>query len=138
MRVFTDTSALMKLYLDEAGSDAVFSAVATASELAVSSIMVVEAHCALVRRRNAREIAAEDYEPIREYLFEDLGNALRVEVDDVLLANAVAVVERRHLRALDAIQLASALRCRPDLVLCADLRLAQAARAEGLEVLVPE
>jgi uncharacterized protein len=138
MRIFADTSALLKLYLDEAGSDAVFSALAAASELAVSSIVVVEAHSALVRRCNAGEIAAEDYEPIREYLLEDLGNAWRVEVDDVLLTNAISAVERHNLRALDAIQLASALRCRPALFLSADSRLAEAARREGLEVLIPE
>ena len=128
----------MKLYFKEPGSDTVDSTLADASDLVVSSIAVVEGQSALTRRLNAGELSTDAYDYMRRDLHEDLRNASWVDVTNKLLVQAALVVERRGLRTLDAIQLASALACSPDLVLCADSRLTEAARGEGLEVLVPE
>ena len=138
MKVFADTSALIKLYVDEPGRDVVVAKVAAADELVVSSIAVVEGHSAIVRRLKAGQISPEAYEEMRRELHEDLRDAGWVKASDKLLVRAAALVEHTGLRSLDAIQLASALACKPDLVLCADSRLTEAARGEGLEVLVPE
>jgi predicted nucleic acid-binding protein len=54
MILFCDTSALLKLYIVEAGSDAVKAAVQEAEAVAVCRIAWAEAHAALARR--AREV----------------------------------------------------------------------------------
>ena len=53
MILFCDTSALLKLYIDEPGSDAVKAQVQAAEAVAVCRIAWAEAHAALSRR--ARE-----------------------------------------------------------------------------------
>jgi uncharacterized protein with PIN domain len=58
MRLYLDTSALVKLYVDEEGSPFVRSAVERAGVVSTSAITYVEARAAFVRRRHERGLSA--------------------------------------------------------------------------------
>ncbi len=131
MRLFADTSALLKRYLDEPGREQVLDALEAAEALVVSDLLVVEAHSALARRHRTGDLADEDYEGLCEDLLEDLEDIECVPVSLEILTRAVGLVERHPLRALDALQLASALESNVDSFLCADRTLAAVAALEG-------
>lgn len=137
MSVFADTSALLKRYLDEAGTDLVADVLRDANSLAVSVLTLVEATSALTRRTRQGDISEVDYKMIHGALFDDLADAEMIPIGGELIHVAMQLVERRHLRTLDAIQLASALGASPRTFLCSDRSLAAAAEKEGLAVVIP-
>jgi predicted nucleic acid-binding protein len=137
MRLYLDTSALVKLYVDEEGSPLVRSAVERAEIVSTSAITYVEARAALVRRRHERALKTGDYRRIIRDLDADWDRYLVVEITDSLIRGAAHLAEAHRLRAYDAVHLASAtvLRGRlaePVVFACWDLRLERAAKREGL------
>jgi uncharacterized protein len=137
MRVFADTSALLKRYLREEGTGRVHEALQAATSLVVAEIMEVEARSALARRLRAGDLDPQDYTSIIDEITLDLEDMIIVPLDRNVIDQALLGVERHHLRALDALQLGSAVVSQAGVVLCADQALAAAARAEGVEVVDP-
>lgn len=148
-RSFFDTSALVKHYHTEAGTSAVDRLVDDpGAELAISRLTLVEtvsvfatkvrtgafdeASFARLRARFASDIARKRYRVIR------LLNAHYDRAQDLIRSHGLA----RQIRTLDALQLAVALGLHQEVPLdyfvCADHRLCDVARAEGLAVLNPE
>lgn len=135
---FFDTSALVKHYVREAGTAAVRAAV-RARRPAVARIAQVELDATFARL--CREGALDD--ETRDALFNrvdaDFATFEVVEWKGRVAQSARPLLARNALRAMDAVQLASALafRARPVRFWCADARLATAAAAEGLRVVRP-
>ncbi len=141
MITFLDTSALLKVYLDEPGSTVVRELVAS-TPVAVSGLAYVEARAGLARRR--RELPSVEA-PLREAtrFFEGHWSSLAVvPATPDLLRAAADLCDAHPLRAGDAIQLASALAIRAAggtvRLVASDQRLLAAAAAEDLGVLDPE
>jgi len=137
--LFCDTSALMKLYIVEPGSDLAKSLVAEAEAVAVVRIAWAEFHAALARR--AREVPkdAAAVDDVRRALAEDWAHYLILEVSQSLVEKAGEFADAFALRGYDAIQLAAAHELatqaeRPVAFACADQRLARAAKILGLAV----
>jgi predicted nucleic acid-binding protein len=134
--VYLDTSALVKLCVDEPGS-ALVAALWDGADLVVTSRLAdAEVRAVLAGGRRAGRL---DDETARRALaaWDRLWPGLHVlELRDVVTTVAARLVGRHPLRAADALHLASALELRsPDLVVAAwDEHLAAAARAEGLLV----
>jgi predicted nucleic acid-binding protein len=132
---FFDTSALVKHYVREPGSSAVRAAVRGGH---ASVARVAHAELAATFARLCREGAVD--EKTRDALFDRIDRdfpTFEVVEWRASVASAVRQLVSRHpLRALDAVQLASALalRARPLRFWCADGRLAAAAGSEGLRV----
>ena len=137
MRLFFDTSALLKRYVAEPGTQVVNAELARASQLVVASITIVEAISALNRKQKAKELDAADLEGIRHDLLADLADAIWVAVSGSIIESAARLVETCDLRTLDSLQLACALASAPDLFVCADKTLVTAAMACGLATLDP-
>ena len=145
--LYLDTSALVKLYITERGSermDELTSGDANYS-LATCAITQVEFHSALDRRRRMDDLDEDEAERAVERFNMRFRSAFfRHAVDDQTLDLACALVHRHALRAYDAVQLAACLfilrlRSRETLTfVSADRNLLTAARAEGLAVLNPE
>jgi len=140
MTLYLDTSALVKLYVDEVGSPLVRSAVDQAELIATSAIAYIEARAAFVRRRHERGLSAGDYRRIVRDLDGDWGRYLVMEVTDSLIREGARLAEVHRLRAYDAIHLASAAAvharlAEPVVFACWDVRLERAAKSEGLEPL---
>jgi len=137
MIVFLDTSSLVKLYIAEEGSDNVRSAVESYVEIAVSSVAYVEMYSALSRRVREGSIGPREIKKISVAFEADWLRFGKVPMDDSLLHRAGKICLDRSVRALDAIQLATALvvsenQEEPLIFLTSDKRLESAARLEKL------
>ena len=127
--VYADSSALVKLVVDEPESDVL------ASHLAAESTVVATSRIALVEVPRATSIANPSAEA-REETARLLESCLLIDVTDALLRSAAALTSV-EIRTLDAIHLASAGAVEPDEVATYDRRLAEAARGLGLSVSHP-
>jgi hypothetical protein len=142
---FLDTSALVKRYVPEIGSDWILSITdpATDNDLAISQITWVEVHSAFARRLRDRSLSAQRFDLIVQKVREDFENEYRViDVDQTLIETATELVMQHPLRAYDSVQLASALRFQSTtlvsvpntqlIFVSADNRLLDIAQSEGL------
>lgn len=134
---FLDTSALVKRYIAETGSNWIrsISDVATGNQIALGQITWVEVLSALARRQREGSLSASDLNLVVQDLREDFENQYEViEIDQALIETPGELVIQYPLRAYDAVQLASALRFQyAQLVfISADHRLLNMAQSEGL------
>jgi predicted nucleic acid-binding protein len=141
---FLDTSALVKRYVPERGTDWILSITDPAAgySLSIAQITWVEVLSALGRRQREGSLSAGELDIIVQKFREDCENLYRIiDVDPALVESAGQLVIQYPLRAYDAVQLASALRVRdifaptPDIQLVfvtADVRLINIAQTEGL------
>lgn len=139
MTLYLDTSALVKLYVVEAGSDDVIQWIADATSVWTSLVTFPEARSALGRRLRERSLSQLDHEEILVQLDQDWRELNTVHVDPALAVAAGALCTGHGLRGFDSIQLASALYVRAmatgDFVAATyDPVLARAMRAEGIVV----
>ena len=133
MILYLDTSALVKLVVEERGSEAVDALVAT-TEYAVSSVIAyAECRSAIARAGKARRVDAAAAVRSLDRVWDTVQT---LDVDLRLGARAGELAGRHLLRGMDALHLASALEVvAPDLPVAFatfDRALARAARAEGL------
>ena len=136
MIVYVDSSALVKLFLDERDSDIARSMWGSGVLLATSRISHAELACALASAvRSGRERRGEvDPDVVNgEFLRRSAGF---VEVDEALATNAAVMGVRHGLTGLDAIHVASAMTLADfaPVFVSWDERQRRAAAAEGLAV----
>ncbi len=140
MILFCDTSALVKLYIAEAGSDELKALVLEAEAAAVCRIAWAEAFAALSRR--AREVP-EDVaviEQAKAALMADWPNYVVLEVNQPLVERAGEYADAFALRGYDSIQLAAAFEAgrisqTSIFFACFDTRLNKAAKLLGMTCL---
>jgi uncharacterized protein len=140
---FLDTSALVKLYVQEIESERLVPLFETdGNRFALSSLTQVEFRSAIRKRERMQETApllATKAIVLFERHLET--NYITQSIDIPILDRAKSLIDRYGLRAYDAMQLAACLALKravgePTFV-CADGELLRAAAAEGLEVLNP-
>jgi uncharacterized protein len=142
---FLDTSALVKLYVQEPGTERLLSLVSVQPEnrLAVLAISVVELRSAVRRRQRAGDIGADAATAILETVQSHMETRfIRQAVNDSVIDIALEMIDRYALRAYDAIQLAGclslcAITAEAFTFVCSDQRLVEAARSEQLKVFNP-
>lgn len=123
---YLDTSAAVKLLVDEPESAALLDALTTRSvRLAASWLLHTELHCAAGRRPDT--IALDSVAALLD----------TVDLVDVTRGDMIAAGTHAPLRSNDAIHLAVAIRLGVDEVVTYDGELANAARRAGLTVLAP-
>jgi len=139
MKIFMDTSVLIKRYLVEAGSDKVDKLFESASQIIVSPVTSIEARSILRRLLAEKKIARPDYKKLNEELTFDFDYFTVVNFDPGLEVSAKTLIDRYQLKTLDAIQLASAISKRSAISLFAasDKKLLAAARDERFKVIDP-
>ncbi len=138
MILFCDTSALVKLYLVEAESNAVKALAAEAEAVAACRIAWAEAHATLSRR--AREVPADAtlIGQAKLALSVDWPHYVVVEVTQNVVEQAGEFADTFALRGYDSVQLAAAYEAKqvsllPVSFACFDARLNKAARVLGME-----
>lgn len=143
---YLDTSALVKRYVNEVGSEWLRAAFApSASPLAFTSRMTIaEVTSALTRRLREGALTPAEYISARNAFRGDCLNDYRIMPPTMTVVDlACVLLERYPLRAYDATHLATAISAQrfllsegyPPLVfLSADDQLTRAASAEGLAV----
>ena len=134
MRLFFDTSAFIKRYVDEPGSERVLDLTSRAEELGLSVIILPESISTLTRLLRENRITVADYRALKELLLIDLEAADLCELTSSVLEYTISCLEHSPLRAMDAIHVGSALVYRPDLFISADRRQLEAAERVGLSV----
>lgn len=137
MILFCDTSALVKLYVEEDGSEAVAARAQASACVAVCRITWVEAIAAFARRTREQPTAAATLALARQRMREDWPHFLCIDITQALVEQAGDCADAFSLRADDSVQLA-ALRLlhseQPGEVrfACFDDRLNAAARVLGI------
>jgi uncharacterized protein len=138
--LYCDTSALVKLYVQESGSEKIAGLSTDAQAVAVSRIAWVEAHAVFARR--AREVSADApvIELAKAALRADWSAFVMIEVTQSLVELAGEYADIFALRAYDSVQLAAASEVAritelPTLFGSFDLRLNKAAKALGLAII---
>ena len=141
---YLDTSALVKRYVKEEGSEIVGSLFATEERLITAKIAYAEALAAFCRRRREGYLAEKDYASLCQR-FESEWEAYIdvVELTDRVLKDTRRLIDNYPLRGSDAIHLASALliknRVKGEFTfLCSDRNLLDAAGKEDLNTANPE
>ena len=108
MSLYLDTSALVKLYVEEVGSTLVRKWVHEADVVATSILAYAEARAAFARRRREKQIAPAAYAQILREFEPDWGRYVVLDATDPLIRHAGKLAEVHALGAYDAIHLASA------------------------------
>lgn len=135
MRLYFDSSALAKRYIEEPGSDDVVQLCLQATELAVSVLCIPEIISALCRLRKEGHLTSTLYREAKEALLGDLGGAEVCSITSAVVGQSVQLLEANRLRALDALQIGCALEWMPDAFVSSDRRQIDAASAAGLHVI---
>lgn len=147
MSAFLDTSALIKYFVEETGTEEIKRLIESEMLLWVSELATVEGVSALAKKVRNREISAgEFYGLLYELLaFFDSGRCEIIPLDDAEKERARTILSTwalsHSLSSLDALHLAAAVRARegidPMEFYSADRRLLAAAQAQGFTVKNP-
>jgi len=137
--LYVDTSALVKIYVEEAGSAQVREKADQAESLATSRIAYAEARAALARKLKEHGLTHRDYRSAVEDLDQDWEDYFIVDVSDAVVKFAGNLAEEHALGGAESIHLASGLTLAKQAgesltFFCFDGRLAAAARKDGLKI----
>jgi predicted nucleic acid-binding protein len=105
--LYLDTSSLVKLYVNEPGSDVVRKLVDAATVVATSSIAYTETRAALARRRRERSLRPAAFASAKKTFEAEWSKYFAVEVTLTLCREAGEFAERYRLRAYDSVHLAA-------------------------------
>ncbi len=140
--VYLDTSAILKRYLDEEGSDVVKGLFRDAYrgevKLAFSFWNIGEVIGTLDKRLRRGQLSRDDFDFLKKGFlaevkrFTRLGVLEVVPVHSLILADAWKLIEKYHLYQADALQIVSAKYVEAGSFYTADKRLHRAAIEEGL------
>jgi len=140
MIVYIDTSDLVKLYVDEIGSDAIKEIVRKAAIISTSKVAYAEARSAFARKQRDDGFSAKVLRKIVEDFNREWESYFLIEVTDGLIRSAGDIAEKHLLRGFDSIHLASAINLKNKIgsevyFSSNDEKLNQAAEKEGIIVL---
>lgn len=107
MIVYLDTSSLVKLYVEEDGSQLVRALVERAEIVATSVVAYAEARAALARQRREGGLTAAAFGQAKTDFDHDWPRYLTVEVNEAVYRSAGDLAERHRLRGFDSLHLAS-------------------------------
>ena len=138
--IYCDASALVKLYVPEAESDALNRRIEGRRDLLVSDLSVTEIVSSLSRRRREGTLKTEIVSRLHRAILGHLEDGVYRKVDLIATTHREAErlllsVDAVPLRAADALHLALAIAGDAACLLTFDRRLALAAQAVGLRVL---
>ena len=134
MKVFFDSSALAKRYMDEKGSDDVEHICGKTNVLSVSIICLPEIISALNRLKRGKQLNKRQYKKTKESIISDLEEADFYNLTPQVINHSIQLLEKYTLRAMDALHIACALVAQPDLFVSSDQRQLAAAKKAGLKI----
>jgi predicted nucleic acid-binding protein len=138
MIYFFDTSALIKKYITEKGSETVKQHFAQSTTTVVSSTTKIECFSVINRMLVNFEITVGEAEDLQKQIVDDFLLFEILPFSDSIEKIAIDMVKKHQLRTLDAIQLASALSTSGlQHFLVSDIKLKESGKAEGLSIIDP-
>lgn len=137
MITYVDTSSLLKLVIDENGSERAELIWDSADALASVALVVVEGRAALAAAQRAGRLGTGQHREARHEFAALVEELTIVEVTEELIADAADLAEEEALRGYDAVHLAAALTVEATVLTTADAALCDAAARRGLHVTNP-
>lgn len=141
MILFLDSSALVKVYIAEPGSERMRAALARAEAPAVSILAFAEIHATFARRHREGLLLTAELEELHLRFAADWKALIHVPLEETVLALVPALCGSHPLRGADAVHLASSLLFHHEglevLFACSDRQLLDAAAGEGLTLFDP-
>jgi hypothetical protein len=134
MRVFFDTSAFVKRYIEEPGTDKVVEICTQADSLVLCVICLPEMISTLNRLVRENKLSADDDQKTRDLILSEIEDVEICYVTPDVVTQTMRCLENNALRAMDALHLGCALIVAPDLFVSSDHRQLEAAGREGLKV----
>ncbi len=143
---YVESSALVKLYVREPGTDRMLGLAETCGpgRMTVLALTRVEFRSAVRRRQRCGDMDMDESQTMLARFDRHWAERFVIQpVTEIILAEAALLIDKHPLRAYDAVQLAgcNVLRSRMEpencLFVCADQDLLAAAAHEGLTVLDP-
>jgi uncharacterized protein len=142
MICYLDSSAIVKRYIREDGTDKMNSLIAGAKILATSKLTYAEILSAFFKKYRAKELSEKHLNTVLTTFENDWAYFLVVEFGDEMLPLIKKLVRKHYLKGADSIHLSSALwlkaAVKTDITFIAsDLDLLAAAHSETLQILNP-
>ncbi len=141
MILFIDTSALVKLYIVELGSERMREVASRGEPVAVSDLAFAEVHATFARRGREELLSETELEQVRLVFSDDWEKLTHIPLGATVLKLVPGLCQRYPLRGADAVHLASALLLHEEglevTFACSDHQLLEAAAAEGLGTFDP-
>ena len=140
MNLYLDTSALIKLYIRERGTEEVNLWVTEADVIGTCLITLAEANAAIARAVRIKSLSQRTGERVIELLHQQWLFYIKIPISEKSISRAADLAWSRGLRGYDAVQLASAESWqialgRPVTLGTFDRKLSEVSRQLGLEVL---
>ncbi len=133
MHVFFDSSAFIKRYVSETGTDAVLAWCDKATEISLSAIVLPEIISAFCRLHREARITDTQYRQLKSLLLADIEDAAICDLSPAVLGQAVSSLETSVLRGMDAIHIGSAVVLKADVFISSDKHQLEAATRAGLK-----
>ena len=137
MITYFDTSTLLKLLIEEAGSDRAALLWDTAEVAVSAAIVFVEARAALAAATRGGRLTPSQHERAKTDLHTVVDCLAIVEISVDLIRRAADLAELEALRGYDAVHLAAALTVQASVLTSADTDLCAAAQHQGIHVANP-
>ncbi|MEM9033829.1 MAG: type II toxin-antitoxin system VapC family toxin [Actinomycetota bacterium] len=137
MITYVETSTLLKLVIDEDGSDRADTIWTSADAVASVALIVVESSAALAAAKRGRRLTAEQHAEARENVDVLVDDLYIVEVNEELILIAADLADAEALRGYDVVRLAAAVLIGATVLSSADEDLCDAAGRLGLHVANP-
>ena len=140
--IYLDSSALVKRYVKEEGTESVEAIVTGSRMMATSRLTYPEVISALTRKQRAGEIDAKPYERALAQFEQDWKRVVVIEFLEEMLPEARAMIQKHALRAGGTVHLCAAMWTARSAKLkvqfvSSDRNLLRAAETEELEVVDP-
>lgn len=108
MILYLDTSAFVRLYVEEAHHNAIVDSARKATLVATHLIAYAEMRAALAKMRRMKRISAAELNKIKRAFERDWQNAVHVHPTELLIRRAGELAEQHALRGYDSVHLAAA------------------------------
>ncbi len=133
MKLFLDSSAFAKRFVEESGSRQVEALCVQADELGLCVLCVPEIISALNRRLRENGLTPQEYSRAKQRLSQDVRDAVILNLTPEVIQFGIGLLEAHSLRTLDALHIACAMFWEADLFASADHRQTAAAKKVGLK-----
>lgn len=144
MKYFLDTSALVKIYHQETGTEKVLELYKSRKNIVISQLSKIEFIATIHRKFREKEINGKTVRVLLEKFEFDMEDKLELLIFSSAVVDEASrllcvYARTEALRSLDGIQLAFfGVYCEGvDVFVCSDARLAKVAKSEGYEVITP-
>ncbi len=123
MVVFIDTSSLAKRYVKEYGSSQIDTFYSKSYIISISSITSIEMISVFNRKLKNQSISNETFTLAYNNFRCELPNYNSLPFTENTISTAINCLNKYHIKTLDALQLASAIICTPELFISSDKKL---------------